>query len=178
VRRALPFVLALVLGVAAAVAVGCGGDRSNLVPQSRAQSLKQQLAQIQQDIADGSCEGLSAKVEAVLRDAEDLPGNVDKRLRSRINEGVRALRETAPADCAAGRTTETQPTDTVAPETTTQETTTQSTTTQETTTQETPTEPTPTPTNPVPTTSTPTPTTAEPTPPADNGGTPGEVPAP
>jgi hypothetical protein len=180
VRRALPHLTALILGVATALAIGCGADRSNLIPAGDAEALKAQLAQIRQDVADGNCEGLNAKIDQALSDAQGLPPNVDKRLRSRINQGVRALRDTAATDCgaaAAGAQTDTQPTETVPTDTTTQETTTQETTTQETTTQATPTTTTPTTTEPVPTTTEP-PPTAEPTPPGDNGGTPGEVPLP
>jgi hypothetical protein len=179
VRRALPHCLALLCGAATALAIGCGADRSNLIPADSAAALKGQLAQIKQDIADGSCDGLSSKIDQVRTDAGRLPPNVDKRLRSRINEGIRALRDTAATECqAAAGQTDTQPTDTQP--TDTQPTDTQPTETQTTTTTpDTTTIPPDTTTTPPETTpTTPTPTTTEPTPPADNGGTAGEVPTP
>jgi hypothetical protein len=177
VRRLAPYLAALVLGLATALAIGCGADRSNLVPDRSAQTIKAQLAQIKQDIADGSCDGLSGKIDAVLRDAENLPGGVDKGLRSRINDGIRGLKSTAPEDCAAATQTDTQPTDTQPTDTAPPETTTQETTTQETTTTPPPTTTTPPATTGVPAPTEP-PATTDTEPGADNGGTSGEVPAP
>jgi predicted secreted protein len=167
-RRILPFLLALLLGAGTAVAAGCG-DRSNLIPANDAQSLKDQLAQIRQDVDAGNCDGITTKVQRALNDAERLDGQVDRRLRSRLNDGLRALRTSAATDCAAAQTdtqtTETQTTETL-PETTTTET--QTETVAPATTDTTPA----TPTETVPSTTTPTETTTEPVPPADNGGTP------
>jgi cell division septation protein DedD len=170
----LPYLLALILGAAAAVAVGCG-DRSNLIPSSTASSLKAQLAQIKADVDAGNCTGLSDKLQRVHDDATQLPNSVDRRLRMRINDGIQALQQTAPGDCAsvAAAQTDTQTTETVAPETTTTEppaTTPTEAVPPETTTTEPPatTEPVP----PADTTTEPPATTEPGTPPADNGGTP------
>jgi hypothetical protein len=179
VRRFLPYLTALLLGAALAVAVGCGG-RSNLIPPSEASNIKAQLAQIKSDVDAGNCTGLTDKLKRVHDDATNLPGTVDRRLRSRINEGVKRLQETAPGDCdmaAAAQTqtqtTETQPTETQTTETQTETTTTTTTPPPETTT----TTPPATTTEPVPPTDTTTQPPATPpdqgTPPADNGGTPG-----
>jgi hypothetical protein len=182
VRRVLPYLTALLLGAALAVAVGCA-DRSNLIPPSDASNIKAQLAQIKSDVDAGNCAGLTDKLKRVHDDATNLPGTVDRRLRSRINEGVKRLQETAPGDCdtaaaaqTATQTTETQPTETQTTETQTQTTTT-------TPPPETTTTPPATTTEPVPptdTTTQPPATTPDPgTPPPDNGGTPGgQVPVP
>jgi hypothetical protein len=184
VRRPLPYLVALILGVAAAVAVGCG-DRSNLIPSSDAAALKAQLSQIKADVDAGNCTGLDGKLQQVHDDATNLPGKIDRGLRSRINDGVQALQQTAPDDCAtAAESTQTEtqppPTQTETVPTTTTET--------QTETQTTPTVPTDTTTSPVPTTSTPAPSDATPpatpdpgtgTPaPPDTGGTPGADGAP
>jgi hypothetical protein len=184
VRRPLPYLVALILGVAAAVAVGCG-DRSNLIPSSDAAALKAQLSQIKADVDAGNCTGLDGKLQQVHDDATNLPGKIDRGLRSRINDGVQALQQTAPDDCAlAAKTaqTETQP-----PPTQTETVPTTPTETQ-TETQTTPTVPTDTDTttSTVPTTSTPAPSDATPAPtpdpgtptPPDTGGTPGAGGAP
>jgi hypothetical protein len=170
----LPHLLAALLcGFAAALAVGCG-DRSNLIPASRASELTQQLSDLQASIGAGECDGLSGRVRAFHDDAASLGRAVDKRLRSRINDGAAALQLHAVTDCQAKadeqRQTETQPTVTTTTET--QPTTVPTTTTPTTTTPTVPTTPTTT-TPTVPTETTPAPPAAtDPgtTPPADNGG--------
>ena len=167
----LPHLLALLCGFAAALAIGCG-DRSNLIPPSRASELTQQLADLQASIAAGECDGLSGRVQAFHDDAADLGGAVDKRLRARINDGAASLQEHAVSDCqaaadAARQQTETQPSDTTPQETQTDTTTTE-TQTQTVTTETVPSEATP-PTTTTPTTPTPE-TPAEPAP--DDGGEP------
>jgi hypothetical protein len=174
----LPHLLALLCGLAAALAVGCG-DRSTLIPSSRAAELTQQLADLRASIAAGECDGLSGRVDAFHDDAADLGGAVDKRLRSRINQGAASLREHAVSDCQdeaeRQRQAATKPSDTTPPDTQTD------TTTTETSTETVPTETTTIPTTTTPSDATPpatttpgtptTPTSPTPTPPADNGGT-------
>jgi hypothetical protein len=171
----LPHLLALLCGFAVALAVGCG-DRSNLIPSSRAAELTQQLADLQASIDAGECDGLSGRVEAFHDDATSLGRGVDKRLRSRINQGATSLRKHAASDCqtaaAAARRqqTETQPTEATPPDTQTDTTPTE-TSTQTVPTETTPTTTTPTTTEPtVPTTPTTPPTDTGTTPPDDNGG--------
>jgi hypothetical protein len=164
--------VALLCGVLAALAVGCG-DRSNLIPQSRADDLTQQLADIKAAVDQGECTGITDKVRRFRSDVTDnLSSSVDKSLRVRLREGADSLQDHAAEDCAtnaAGQTTTTETT----PDTTTTETTpTETTTTTETTTvpPETTTTPTETTTTPV------TPTITETTPPTDTGtGTPPET---
>jgi hypothetical protein len=168
----LPHLLALLCGFAAALAVGCG-DRSNLIPSSRASELTQQLSDLQASIDAGECDGLSGRVTAFHDDAADLGRAVDKRLRARINDGAASLQEHAVSDCQAAadavqRQTETQTSDTTPPDTQTDTTTTEAQTTTVPT-QTAPTESTPpqTTTPTVPTT--PTPTTPAETTPGDGG---------
>jgi cell division protein FtsN len=170
----LPHLLALLCGFAVALAVGCG-DRSNLIPSSRASELTQQLSDLQASIDAGDCDGLSGRVTAFHDDAADLGGAVDKRLRARINQGAASLREHAGSDCqaaadAAQQQTETQPSDTTTTDTQTDTTTTE-TQTQTVTTETTPSTVTPPPTTTPTTPTTATPTTPDPTAPGD-GGTP------
>jgi cell division protein FtsN len=171
VGRALPHLLALLLGVAAALAVGCG-DRSNLIPGDAAAELKAQLAAVQAAVSAGDCSAAQAAIDRASARYQALPGSVDTRLKKRLGEGIRALRDTAPKDCQAARTqTETTPTETTPTVTTP----TQTTTTATTPTVTTPTQTTPT-TTPTETTPTTTPQTT-PSQTTSNGGTPGE-PAP
>jgi hypothetical protein len=166
-RAPLPHLVALLLGVAAAIAVGCG-DRSNLIPPSRADALTGQLADIKAKIASGECDGITDQVRQVRTAVIALKtSNVDSSLRRRLREGADSLLDHAADDCAQvrlGQTTETEPTDTQTTETETTPTETVTTVTTTTTTTDT------TPTQ--PTTSTPTteqPTTAEPGGTGDDG---------
>jgi hypothetical protein len=160
VRRLLPYLLALVLGIAAAVAVGCGGSNDHLIPTDDAARLKDRIAAVQDAIDAGDCPRAEAAVNQAIVSARLLPATVDRRLRARINQGLRALRERVPTACRAAQTeTVTVPTVT---ETTPAQTT-------PTTTATTPTQTTPTTTTPTtPTTTTPAQTV---TTPSDSGGT-------
>jgi hypothetical protein len=168
----LPHLLALLCGFAVALAVGCG-DRSNLIPSSRATELTQQLSALQASIAAGQCDGLPDRVKAFHDDATSLGGSVDKRLRSRINEGAASLQDHAVSDCQeaadAAQQTDTQPTEAAPPDTQTNTTETQTDTVPtDTTTDTVPTDTTPTTTDTVPTPTTPT------TPGTDTGTTPSD----
>jgi type II secretory pathway pseudopilin PulG len=168
----LPHLLALLCGFAVALAVGCG-DRSNLIPSSRASELTQQLSALQASIDAGQCDGLSDRVKTFHDDATSLGGSIDKRLRTRINEGAASLQEHAVSDCQAAadaaQQTDTQPTEAAPPDTQTDTTTTETqtdTVPTDTTTDTVPTDTTPTTTDTVPTETTPT------TPGTDTGTTP------
>jgi Mg-chelatase subunit ChlI len=123
-RAPLPHLLALILGVAAAIAVGCGGDRSNLIPADAAQSLKDDAAQVRQAVDGGDCAAAAAAVVRLRRDALALQPTVDRRLRQRINQFVAAMEQHAPNDCQNAKTqstpTETQPATTATQPTTTE----------------------------------------------------------
>jgi hypothetical protein len=169
----LPHLLALLCGFAAALAVGCG-DRSNLIPTSRASELTQQLSDLQASIDAGRCDGLSQRVKAFHDDATSLGGAVDKRLRTRIRQGATSLQENAVPDCqaaaeAAQQQTEPEPSEATPPDTQTDTTPTET---------QTDTVPTDTTTDTVPTTTTPTTPTTPQTPssaePGDTGGTSGD----
>jgi hypothetical protein len=156
--------------VAAALVVGCS-DRSNLIPPQSASSLKDSLAQVRAAADAGDCTRAQTALDQTIAQAGRLPSTVDRRLRQRINEGLRTLRDTVPRDCAANRT---QPATTDTTPTTTETTPTDTTPTD--TTPTTPTDTTPTtPTDTTPSTTEPAPPTTDTTP-ADttaNGGTPG-----
>jgi hypothetical protein len=180
-----PHLLALLCGFALAlvVATGCGSDRSNLIPSSRASELVNQLDAIKSAIDAGDCTGLDAKITRFHDDATSLTTPVDSRLRKRLNQGVKSLRDHALTDCqaAAAAKTSTTTTDTTTTDTTPTTTTdtTPTTTTDTTTTDTTPTDTTPTDTTTTPpadTTTTPPPTdtgAGAAVPPTANGGTPG-----
>lgn len=161
-RAPLPHLVALILGVAAALAVGCG-DRSNLIPASKANAMEQQLADIKARIDQGDCNGITADVRTFrLAVTDDLSSKVDRKLRQRLREGADALAEHAADDCAAVRAGLTQTTETTDTQTTETETTpTETETTVTTTTQ--------------PTGTTTQPTTSEPSSSEPSTATPGGV---
>jgi hypothetical protein len=151
VPRPLPHLLALLLGVAAALLAACGGT-SGGIPSANAGDLKSQIADVQQAVDSGRCSDVSGQLKQVDERIDDLPPSTDTQLVRTLREGADRLRSVAIEQCdatPAQTTTETTPTET---ETTT--------TPAETTT-------TPTDTNTTPTTTTPstTPTTTTPVPP-------------
>jgi hypothetical protein len=116
VRRLPPLLLALVLGVLAAVAVACGdedGDRGLLSP-SQADAIREELDKIDQRVERGDCEDLDPAFIRLDRTIADLPRRVDRRLRRRLADGARNLEQVAADECRDNRpetteTTETQP---------------------------------------------------------------------
>jgi hypothetical protein len=164
--RALPLLLAAVLGVACAFLVACG-DRNGLLPQARADSMSSALDDLQQAVDNGNCKTAQQALERARAEFAQLPRTVNARLRRTLRRGLNNLAQIAPDKCQANQTTTTTqetPT-TTAPTTTTTTTTTPPTTTT--------TPPTTTTTPPTTTTTTPTtstqPTTTTTTPPAGNG---------
>ncbi len=149
--------LAFLLGVAAAAVVACGSSSSKLLPPAGAARLTDQLAQVKQAVDEQDCAKAATRVQILYADLARLPPTVDRRLRSRLREGIDKLSARVPTDCNQPQTqTQTLSTET----TTTPPATTQTQTTPPTDTQ--------TPTTSTPTTTTP--PTSTPTTPS-NGGT-------
>jgi hypothetical protein len=150
-----------VLGVAAALLVACGGSNQKLLPPVSADRVKNHLAEIRQALDQQDCPKAEAGVRSLYSDLARIPNTVDRRLRTRLREGIDKLSARVPTDCQQPTTT----TDTVPTTTTTVPTT--ETTPPDTTTTTTPTDTTTT-TTPTDTTTTTTPTDTSPS----NGGTP------
>jgi hypothetical protein len=149
VRRLPPLVLALVLGVLAAVAVSCGDDDKDrkLLSPTKASEIREELDKIAERVEKGECDELQPAFIRLNRAIDQLPTRTDKRLRRRLASGAENLQRIAPDECRDNRPKTTETTETV-PETTE-------------------TVP-PTTTTPPPTTTEPPPTTTEP-PPTDTG---------
>jgi hypothetical protein len=132
--RLLPALAAVVLGVATAVLVACGGD--GRIPSGDASSLKSALNRIEADYRAGRCQTAEQDVEKAQNALLNLPDSVNVDLRNRLQSGIRNLRRRVPATCeqAQTQTQEAQP-DTTTTDTTTSEST--ETTTTETTTTDT-----------------------------------------
>jgi hypothetical protein len=124
--RVMPFVLAALLGVAAAGLVACGsggGDRSDLIPQRSADRLKAALSDARSAVDDGDCDQAQQALVRARSIVVNLPSAVSDRLVARLQEGLDNLAEVAPRECEQSTQTQTQETTTTAPETTPQETT-------------------------------------------------------
>jgi len=145
-------VLAGVLGIAAALLVGCGSSSGKLIPVADAGPLQSDFETVAQaaEAGNGSCAATEAALATTEQDFNALPAAVDAGLRQTLRQGIENLRSHALALCAQplaqATTTSTTPKTTPSTTTTSTPTTTTPTTTTETTT--TPTPPTETSTTP------------------------------
>jgi cell division protein FtsN len=120
VPRPLPYLLALLLGIGAALLVACGGGTKNGIPAAIAGDLKSQFEDVQQAVEDGRCEDVSGQLRQVDDGIDDLPSTVDERLRQSLRDASDTLRRTAVTECtdAESSTTETTTTETTPAQTT------------------------------------------------------------
>ena len=137
--------LAFLLGVATAALVACGGGSSDkLLSQTRADRIKNDLADIRNAIDQQDCQAAEQALQDLNRDLDRLPSSVDRRLRRNLRQGYNKLAQRVPIDCAQPTTTTTTvPTTTTETTPTTTETTPTTTETTPTTTETTPTTTTP-----------------------------------
>jgi len=175
VRRILPFVLAALLGVGAAVLAACGAGGDGTIPSASASDLKREINDVRKAVDDNRCEEVTGQVRQVDEGIDDLPPTVDDQLRNSLRDGVNRLLSAARDECDDTPTeTTTETTETVPEETTTETAPTETETTPPPTTTQPPPPPTPQPPAPPPP---PPPTEPEPdpdpVPPPPPSGTPG-----
>jgi outer membrane biosynthesis protein TonB len=154
VRRTLPYLLAALLGVGAAVLAACGSGSDSGIPAANAGDLKSQINDVRQAVDDGRCSDVPGQLRQVDEGIDDLPPSTDDQLVNNLRDGANKLLDLAREEC-----------DATPAETTTTETTTTETTTTETAPVETTPQPTETTTTETPTTTTAPPTTTQPAPP-------------
>jgi hypothetical protein len=125
--RVMPFVLAALLGVAAAGLVACGssgGDRRDLIPVRSADRLKSALSDVRSAVEDGECDKARRAISRARGILVNLPSAVDDDLVTRLRQGLDNLEDVAPRECEQSTQTQTQDTTTTtAPETTPEDTT-------------------------------------------------------
>jgi hypothetical protein len=131
--RILPSLVALVLGVATAFLVACGGD--GRIPASDASRVDNALDDVAANFRAGRCQAAEQAVARARGALLNLPPSVAARLRDRLRAGVANLGERVPATCGQAQTQETQTQQTQSTEST--ETTTTDTSTTDTSTTET-----------------------------------------
>jgi TolA-binding protein len=171
IRRTLPHLVALLLGVGAALLAACGQTTRGGIPAADASDLKRQLEDVRGRVADGRCDELAGQLRQVNTRIDELPRSVDARLVQALRDGADRLQRRAVEDCNANNVpTETQTAPTVTETLPTETTTTQT----DTTPTETTTAPTETTTTPPPTDTVETVPTVPPPPPS--GGVSPEVP--
>jgi hypothetical protein len=137
VRRGLPHVIALVLGVAAALLAACGSSTRGGIPAADASDIKGQLEDVRTRVADGNCDGLTRELRDIDSAIDGLPQSVDNRLVSALRDGADRLKTAAVTDCndnSVPTQTETTPPETTPTQTDTTPTETQTTPTETTTT--------------------------------------------
>jgi hypothetical protein len=145
--------LSLMLGVACAWLVSCGGgsDSKKLLPGDTAKQLIQNLGQVQSLVDEGSCDSAQTAAGEGLVQAQQLPASVDPDLKLALTNGFERLQHLTLNECSV----ETTQTETTEAETTETATVTTTATTAPPTT---------------PPTTPPTETTPPPTTPSDGGG--------
>jgi outer membrane biosynthesis protein TonB len=106
-RRLLPHLLALALGVGAALLVACGGSTKDGIPSASAGDLKSQIQDVQQAVDGGRCDEVSGQLRQVDDGIDELPATVDERLRQALRDAADKLRTSAVAECNEPEETET-----------------------------------------------------------------------
>lgn len=127
--------LAALLGVLAALLVGCGSSNGKLIPTADAGPLQSDFEAVAHaaETGDGDCAGTEAAIAKTEGDFSALPAGVDSGLRETLRNGIDNLRSHALALCAQPlaqtTTTNTTPKTTTPTNTTSTQTTTTTTTT-------------------------------------------------
>ena len=119
VRRLLPLLLALALGVSCALLVACGdeADDEKLLSSSRAETIREELDTIEERVQKGECNDLGPAFIRLDRAVDGLPAETDLQLRRRLADGVDNLERIAPEECRDNRPKTTETTETIPPET-------------------------------------------------------------
>ena len=123
VRRALPYVLALLLGPSTALLAACGGGGTKSgIPSASAGELKSQITDVGQAVDDGRCTDVAGQLKQVDQAIEELPKTTDDQLVNALRDGSTRLRRRAIDECDPNAGTDTTTTETSPTETTTTET--------------------------------------------------------
>jgi septal ring-binding cell division protein DamX len=94
VRQPIAFILALALGVTAALAlVSCGdGEDAKLLPGNTAEEISENLDSVKQFVGEGECVGAENAAQEVSNQVEAL-GGVDPKLKQALQHGAAKLSE-------------------------------------------------------------------------------------
>jgi hypothetical protein len=102
VNRLIRLLLAGLLGVLAALLVGCGSSGKGLIPAANAGPLQSDFEAVAQaaQSGEGSCTATEAAIAKTETDFAALPGTVDSGLHKTLSLGIANLRSRALALCA------------------------------------------------------------------------------
>jgi cytoskeletal protein RodZ len=136
VNRLIGLLLAVLLGIAAALLVACGSSGKGLIPTANAGPLQSDFEAVAQaaQSGEGSCTATEAAIAKTESDFAALPSTVDRGLHKTLGLGIANLRRRALALCAQPLPQTSTTTSTPASTTSTETTPTTSTTHTETTT--------------------------------------------
>jgi cell division protein FtsN len=112
VRRSLPYVLALLLGMSTAVLVACGGGTKSGIPSASAGELKSQITDVGQAVDSGRCKEVQGQLRQVDQGIDQLPKTTDRQLVGALRDGADRLRRVAVDECDTANGTQTTTTDT------------------------------------------------------------------
>ena len=88
--------------LAAAAALGlaaCGGSTEGGIPRSDADTLRQELSDVERFVERGDCDEVDGQVRQVRNAVVELPNSVDPSLRENLDEGVGRLESVVATDC-------------------------------------------------------------------------------
>jgi hypothetical protein len=96
---------ALLLGGAAAFLVSCG-DSSGLLSSGQSSRLSSDLNGISQAVSDADCNAAANRSGKLRDDINRLPGTIDKKLLSALQDGALTVSSVARKACTEGSTTQ------------------------------------------------------------------------
>jgi len=119
VRRGLPYALALLLGMSAALLAACGGASGTKsgIPSASAGELKSQITDVGQAVDSGRCDEVQGQLRQVDEGINQLPKTTDDQLVSALRDGADRLRRVAVDECDPDNGTQTTTTQTDTTET-------------------------------------------------------------
>jgi hypothetical protein len=112
----MPRLLLLGLALAAALLLpACGSSNPKLIPQDRAQTLKDTVDQISQHTSDKDCSGAKSSLTRARNEVSELPRSVDRRLKTNLNQWLDHVGGRIPQDCKDKATPTPTPSETASP---------------------------------------------------------------
>lgn len=87
------------LAAAAALGLGACGSTEGGIPQSDADTLREELGDVANFVQRGDCDGVDGQVGQVRTAVAELPTSVDTELVDNLNEGVDVLEGVVETDC-------------------------------------------------------------------------------
>ena len=99
--RLLPLGLAL---AAAMLLTACGGSSTKLIPEDRAQELKDTVDQVAAQVEDEKCSEAESALRRARNQVSELPRSVDRGLKDNLNEWLDQVASRIEDDCKPAET--------------------------------------------------------------------------